>query len=181
MTVQRTRLSLPNRSRASWSCICGEARHTNSLARMRTTTPSRIRQSDWPSNSAGLAAVQPRQLNNLERSIRELWNDHGPGWREARVELHRRFAFPLRACLCVGCRSSGGAAAPRWPGSGGATRSNSHFFLLLLSVMGAGLARQGTLTPAAGIWIAMPFFSRWDWRSCPDGTVSAVKTGCSAQ
>src|SRR6266568_4209154 len=54
-------------------------------------------QSDWPIEFSGLAVTQPRQLNNPERSNHELLNDNGPGWREARVELHRRFAFPI-AC-----------------------------------------------------------------------------------
>src|SRR5258708_21096203 len=59
-------------------------------------------QSDWPIEFSGLAATQPRQLNNPERSMRELWHDNGPGWREARVELPRRLAFPL-ACFAFAC------------------------------------------------------------------------------
>src|SRR5712672_1136355 len=55
-------------------------------------------QSDWPIEFSGLTIAEPRQLNNSERSVRELWNDNGPGWREARVELQRRFAFPV-ACF----------------------------------------------------------------------------------
>src|SRR3977135_548842 len=55
-------------------------------------------QSDWPIEFSGLTIAEPRQLNNSERSMRELWNDNGPGWREARVELQRRLAFPV-ACL----------------------------------------------------------------------------------
>jgi len=112
-------------------------------------------QSDWPIEFSGLAAVQPRQLNNLERSIRELWNDHGPGWREARVELHRRFAFPI-ACFALALVAVPLGAQPRRGGRAAAALLaviliSSYY---LLSVMGAGLARQGTLTPAAGIWIA---------------------------
>jgi len=112
-------------------------------------------QSDWPIEFSGLAAAQPRQLNNPERSIRELWNDHGAGWREARVELHRRFAFPI-ACFAFALVAVPLGAQPRRGGRAAAALLaviliSSYY---LLSVMGAGLARQGTLTPAAGIWIA---------------------------
>ncbi len=65
-------------------------------------------QSDWPIEFSGLAVAQPRQLNNPERSNRELLNDNGPGWREARVELHRRFWSPFRWA-----RGRGAAAGQR--------------------------------------------------------------------
>ncbi|PYU57857.1 MAG: LPS export ABC transporter permease LptF [Acidobacteria bacterium] len=112
-------------------------------------------QSDLPIEFSGLAVAQPRQLNNPERSIRELLNDNGPGWREARVELHRRFAFPI-ACFAFALIAVPLGAQPRRGGrAAGALLAvvliSSYY---LMSVMGAGLARQGTLTPAAGIWIA---------------------------
>src|SRR6266700_2058685 len=112
-------------------------------------------QSDLPIEFSGLAVAQPRQLNNPERSIRELLNDNGPGWREARVELHRRFAFPI-ACFAFALVAVPLGARPRRGGrAAGALLAviliASYY---LLSVMGAGLARQGTLSPAAGIWIA---------------------------
>jgi len=111
--------------------------------------------SDWPIEFSGLAVAQPRQLNNPERSVRELLNDSGPGWREARVELHRRFAFPI-ACFAFALVAVPLGAQPRRGGrAAGALLAviliSSYY---LLSVLGAGLARQGTLTPAAGIWIA---------------------------
>jgi len=109
-------------------------------------------QSDWPIEFSGLAVAQPRQLNNPERSIRELLADNGPGWREARVELHRRFAFPI-ACFAFALIAVPLGAQPRRGGrAAGALLAviliSSYY---LLSVLGAGLARQGTLTPAAGI------------------------------
>ncbi len=112
-------------------------------------------QSDWPIEFTGLAIAQPRQLNNPERSVRELWNDNGPGWREARVELHRRFAFPM-ACFAFALIAVPLGAQPR---RGGRAAGTLLAVLLiagyyLLTVMGAGFARQGTMTPAAGIWIA---------------------------
>jgi len=115
-------------------------------------------QSDWPIEFSGLASAEPRQLNNPERSIRELYNDHGPGWREARVELHRRFAFPI-ACLAFALIAVPLGAQPR---RGGRAAGSLLAIILissyyLLSGLGANLAREGALTPAAGIWIANAF------------------------
>jgi len=112
-------------------------------------------QSDWPIEFSGLAAAEPRQINNSERSVRELLNDKGPGWREARVELHRRFAFPI-ACFAFALIAVPLGAQPRRGGrAAGALLAviliASYY---LLTVVGAGFARQGTLPPAAGIWIA---------------------------
>jgi LPS export ABC transporter permease LptF/LPS export ABC transporter permease LptG len=111
--------------------------------------------SDWPIEFSGLANAEPRQLNNAERSVRELFNEKGSGWREARVELHRRFAFPI-ACFAFALVAVPLGAQPR---RGGRAAGSLLAVILissyyLLSVMGAGLARQGTFTPAAGIWIA---------------------------
>src|SRR6267378_4376034 len=112
-------------------------------------------QSDWPIEFSGLAVAQPRQLNNPERSIRELLADNGPGWREARVELHRRFAFPI-ACFAFALIAVPLGAQPRRGGrAAGALLAGlliaSYY---LLSTMGAQFAREGKLTPAMGIWIA---------------------------
>ena len=112
-------------------------------------------QSDWPVEFSGLAAAEPRQINNSERSVRELLNDKGPGWREARVELHRRFSFPI-ACFAFALIAVPLGAQPRRGGrAAGALLAviliASYY---LLTVVGAGFARQGTMPPAAGIWIA---------------------------
>jgi LPS export ABC transporter permease LptF/LPS export ABC transporter permease LptG len=112
-------------------------------------------QSDWPLEVSGLVPAQPRQINNAERSARELFSDRGPGWREARVELHRRFAFPF-ACFAFALIAVPLGAQPR---RGGRAAGSLIAVILiasyyLLSVMGAGLARQATVPPAAGIWMA---------------------------
>ncbi len=112
-------------------------------------------QSDWPLEVSGLVPSAPRQMNNAERSVRELFRDNGPGWREARVELHRRFAFPM-ACFAFALIAVPLGAQPR---RGGRAAGSLLAVVLiatyyLLSVMGAGLARQGSVTPATGIWIA---------------------------
>jgi LPS export ABC transporter permease LptF/LPS export ABC transporter permease LptG len=111
-------------------------------------------QSDWPIEVNGLGPAQPRQLSNPERSVRELLNDKGPGWREARVELHGRFAFPV-ACFVFALVAVPLGAQPR---RGGRAAGSLIAVILiasyyLLFVMGAGLARQGTLSPGEGIWV----------------------------
>ena len=80
-------------------------------------------ESDIPIEVNGLAPTQAREVKNDERSVVELARDKGATWREARVELHRRFAFPA-ACFAfaliavpIGAqpRRGGRAAAPRFP------------------------------------------------------------------
>jgi LPS export ABC transporter permease LptF/LPS export ABC transporter permease LptG len=112
-------------------------------------------QSDWPIEINGLVPAQPRQFRNPERSLHELINDDGPDWREARVELHRRFAFPV-ACFAFALIAVPLGAQPR---RGGRAAGSLIAVLLiaayyLLFIMGAGLARQATLPPALGLWMA---------------------------
>src|SRR6202795_3923440 len=111
--------------------------------------------SDWPIEFSGLAVAQPRQLNNPERSVRELLNDSGPGWREARVELHRRFAFPI-ACFAFALVAVPLGAQPR---RGGRAAGSLIAVLLiaayyLLFIVGTGMARERTVPPALGLWMA---------------------------
>src|SRR5438445_4343616 len=112
-------------------------------------------QSDWPIEVNGLVPAQPRQLSNPERSVRALLEDKGPGWRDARVDLHGRFAFPV-ACFVFALVAVPIGAQPRR----GGRAAGSLFALILIAlyyllfVMGAGLARQGAFSPAGGIWIS---------------------------
>ena len=112
-------------------------------------------QSDWPIEISGLVPAQPRQFRNAERSVGELINDDGPGWREARVELQRRFAFPV-ACFAFALIAVPLGTQPR---RGGRAAGSLIAVLLiagyyLLFIMGAGLARQGTVPPVVGLWMA---------------------------
>ncbi|MGH9455791.1 MAG: LptF/LptG family permease, partial [Terriglobia bacterium] len=110
-------------------------------------------QSDWPIEVNGLVPKGPRQVSNAERSLRQLAAENGPGWREARVELHRRLAFPV-ACLVFALVAVPLGAQPR---RGGRAAGSLIAVILiacyyLLTVIGAGLARGGALPPAFGIW-----------------------------
>ena len=112
-------------------------------------------QSDLPIEVTGLLPAKQRSLSNQERSLWQLWSDQSDAWREARVELHRRIAFPF-ACLFFALVAVPLGSQPR---RGGRAAGTLLAVLLiasyyLLFVFGAGLARHGTLTPAAGIWIA---------------------------
>jgi LPS export ABC transporter permease LptF/LPS export ABC transporter permease LptG len=113
-------------------------------------------QSDWPVEVTGLIpAQQARQIKNDERSVRELAGDSGPNWREARVELQRRFAFPA-ACFAFALIGVPIGAQPR---RGGRAAGSLIAVLLiagyyLLLIFGSGLAREGTLPPIVGLWMA---------------------------
>jgi LPS export ABC transporter permease LptF/LPS export ABC transporter permease LptG len=110
-------------------------------------------QSDWPLEVNGLVPAQPRELSNSERSLEELLNSHDSNWREARVELHRRLAFPV-ACLAFALIAVPLGAQPR---RGGRAAGSLIAVIIiasyyLLTVIGAGFARQATLPPSLGIW-----------------------------
>ena len=112
-------------------------------------------QSDWPIDVLGLVPSQPRELSNPEKSLRQLLAVNGSTWREARVELHRRLAFPV-ACLVFALVAVPLGSRPR---RGGRAAGSLLAVILiaayyLLTVIGAGQARQGLLSPAEGIWAA---------------------------
>jgi LPS export ABC transporter permease LptF/LPS export ABC transporter permease LptG len=111
--------------------------------------------SDWPLEFSGLMPATPRPLTNAERTARELLAENGAGWREARVEFHRRLAFPV-ACLVFALVAVPFGARPRRGGRAAgfllAVLLIASYYLLF--VLGAGMARQGTATPASGIWSA---------------------------
>jgi LPS export ABC transporter permease LptG/LPS export ABC transporter permease LptF len=91
----------------------------------------------------------------LEMSVRELLAVSGTGERAARVEIQRRFAFPV-ACIVFALLAVPLAARPR---RGGRAMGFIVTLLLvcgyyLLTVVGAGLAQQGKVPAAAGIWTA---------------------------
>ena len=138
-------------------------------------------QSDWPLEVNGLVPAQPRELSNSERSLRELLDSHDADWREARVELHRRLAFPV-ACLAFALIAVPLGAQPR---RGGRAAGSLIAVIIiasyyLLTVIGAGLARQGSLHPLRGFG-ARIFCSRFlDCRCFPAWNNSAAKTPGSA-
>jgi LPS export ABC transporter permease LptF/LPS export ABC transporter permease LptG len=110
--------------------------------------------SDWPVEVTGIGPAKERARSNPERSLSELWRDKGPNWRETRVELHQRFAFPI-TCFVFALIAVPLGAQPRRGGRAAGTLLAvliiAAYYLIL--VMGAGLARQGVFPPSIGVWM----------------------------
>jgi LPS export ABC transporter permease LptF/LPS export ABC transporter permease LptG len=111
--------------------------------------------SDWPIEFSALESTKERALSNPERSVPDLWHDRGPHWREARVELYQRFAFPF-ACFAFALVAVPIGAQPRRGGRAAGTLLSvliiASYYLLF--IIGAGLARQGIVPPFWGMWAA---------------------------
>ncbi len=112
-------------------------------------------QSDWPIEFNGMGPAGPRKLSIPERSLRDLIQSHGADWREAHVELQSRFAFPI-ACFVFALIALPLGSQPRRGGRAAgfliAVALIAGYYLLF--IMGTGMARQGTVPPSQGIWIA---------------------------
>jgi LPS export ABC transporter permease LptF/LPS export ABC transporter permease LptG len=111
--------------------------------------------SDLPIEVTGLLPTKERSLSNQERRVSQLWTDNTSSWREARVELNRRIAFPF-ACVFFALVAVPLGSQPR---RGGRAAGTLLAVLLiasyyLLFVFGTGLARQGAVPIPVGIWIA---------------------------
>ena len=111
--------------------------------------------SDWPMEFSSMTPPTERSISNPERPFADLWRDRGPNWREARVELHQRLAFPV-ACFVFALIAVPLGAQPRRGGRAAgsllAILVIAAYYLLL--VTGAGFARQGLVSPALGMWAA---------------------------
>ena len=112
-------------------------------------------QSDVPVEVSGLVPTQQRALSNPERPTGALLAEQGANWREARVEFHRRLAFPF-ACLVFALVAVPLGAQPRRGGRAAGTLLSVLLIGLYYSlfVTGAGFAREGKLSPGFGIWLA---------------------------
>ncbi len=111
--------------------------------------------SDWPMEFSTMLPPKERTISYPERPIRDLWNDHVPNWRDARVELNQRLAFPA-ACFVFALIAVPLGAQPRRGGRAAGSLLAiviiAGYYLIL--VTGAGFARQGLLPPFVGIWAA---------------------------
>ena len=111
--------------------------------------------SDWPMEFTSMLPAKERILSYPERRSSDLWRDRGPNWRDARVELHQRFAFPV-ACFVFALIAVPLGAQPRRGGRAAGSLLAivviAAYYLIL--VTGAGFARQGLVPPALGMWAA---------------------------
>jgi LPS export ABC transporter permease LptF/LPS export ABC transporter permease LptG len=112
-------------------------------------------QSDLPIEVTEAEPQPTRKVKNDERSMGELLAEQGPDWREARVEFHRRLAFPA-ACFAFALIAVPIGAQPR---RGGRAAGSLIAVLLIAAyylalIMGSGMARQGNLPPVIGLWMA---------------------------
>lgn len=112
-------------------------------------------ESDLPVEFGASDQSRVSARSTAEKSARELLATQGPGWREARVELEQRFAFP-GACIVFALLAVPLAARPR---RGGRAMGFLMSLLLvcgyyLVLVLGSGFARQGKISPALGAWLA---------------------------
>jgi LPS export ABC transporter permease LptF/LPS export ABC transporter permease LptG len=110
---------------------------------------------DMPIEAAGAAGEKPATLSDAERSVSQLLQERGPGWRDAHIEFQRRIAFPA-ACLVFALLGVPVGVRPRRGG-----RAAGFIFTLLLIcayylalVAGTHMAQQGAVTPALGVWAA---------------------------
>jgi LPS export ABC transporter permease LptF/LPS export ABC transporter permease LptG len=109
--------------------------------------------SDWPIEVNGLAPSKERELSLPEQFLPQLWHGTSQPWRDARVELHQRFAFPV-ACLIFALVAVPLGAQPRRGGRAAGTLLaiiviGSYY---LLFIVGASLSRQGVVPPSFGVW-----------------------------
>ena len=105
--------------------------------------------------SGGTTSSKSSSLSVSERSVSGLISDHGPTWRDARVELNNRFAFPA-ACLVFALLGVPIGVRPRRGGRAAGLiltliLIGAYYFLW---IAGDHWARQGRVSPFAGIWAA---------------------------
>jgi lipopolysaccharide export system permease protein len=113
-------------------------------------------ESDIPIDISGnMTAPQNRALSVSERSVSDLLADNGPNWHDARVEVQNRIAFPT-ACLVFALLGVPIGVRPRRGGRAAGmiltlVLIGGYYFLW---VAGDHWARQGRVSPWAGIWAA---------------------------
>jgi LPS export ABC transporter permease LptF/LPS export ABC transporter permease LptG len=105
--------------------------------------------------SGSIASQKNTSLSVSERPASTLLSDRGPNWRDARVELNNRFAFPA-ACLVFALLGVPIGVRPRRGGRAAGLiltliLIGTYYFLW---IAGDHWARQGRVSPFAGIWAA---------------------------
>ncbi len=103
--------------------------------------------------SGSISSSKSAILSVSEKRVSALLADHGPDWRDARVELQNRFAFPA-ACIVFALLGVPIGVRPRRGGRAAGliltlVLIGGYYFLW---VAGDHWARQGKLSPWLGVW-----------------------------
>jgi len=113
-------------------------------------------ESDIPVDLSGSLQVPKNPIvSGAEQSVSQLIAAKGPAWRDARVEFHRRIAFPA-ACLVFALLGVPIGVRPRRGGRAAGliltlVLIGTYYFVF---VTGAHAAQQGSISPGLGIWAA---------------------------
>jgi LPS export ABC transporter permease LptF/LPS export ABC transporter permease LptG len=131
--------------------------------------------------SGSMAAARTSNFTVSEQPTSSLLADHGPGWRDARVELNNRIAFPA-ACIVFALLAVPIGVRPRRGGRAAGliltlVLIGGYYFLW---IAGDHWARQGKVPPWAGIWAAnivaaavgLYFFSRIETVRKPNALIA---------
>lgn len=131
------------------------ATHTYDPSKPSRYSVATFAASDLSLNLSGVSERARKKPSPTEESTSRLLSATGAAWREAHVELQRRFAFPA-ACFVFALLAVGVGARPRQAG-----RSLGFVLTLLLLagyylvfVIGVGKARQAAMPPWLGVWLA---------------------------
>jgi LPS export ABC transporter permease LptF/LPS export ABC transporter permease LptG len=105
--------------------------------------------------SGSVASSRSSGLTVSEKPVSALLADKGPDWRDARVEFNNRIAFPI-ACIVFALLGVSLGVRPRRGGRAAGLiltlgLIGSYYFLW---IAGDHWARQGKVSPWAGIWAA---------------------------
>jgi len=131
------------------------ATHTYDPGRPSHYSVATFASSDLALRLAGASQQTPAKPAPPEQTTAQLLQATGPSWREAHVEFQRRLAFPA-ACLVFALLAVGVGVRPRQSGRALGFVLTLIFLAgyYLVFVVGVGKAREGTLPPWLGVWLA---------------------------
>lgn len=113
-------------------------------------------ETDFPVDVSGATTSQKTSsLSPADQPVEALLSNQGPGWREARIELQRRIAFPA-ACLVFALLGVPIGVRPRRGGRAAGlilalVLIGGYYFIF---VFGDHMAAQGRIATWAGVWAA---------------------------
>ena len=156
LTLAENAIVIPDREQGNLELhLHNGSSHISTPGDPTNYTVSTFGKSDWSIPLSGLKSESKSTPTVTERTLSDLMSTTGKGSYEARVEIQRRFAFPV-ACMVFALLAVPLAARPR---RGGRAMGFIVSLLLvcayyLMFIVGAGLAKEGKVSPVLGIWAA---------------------------